>query len=379
MKTVQTVWTPGNGWETAPGSLGLSDAGLVLIFGSGKAVHDQPLLAEITAAFPKAVVAGCSTAGEIRGDRVYDDSLTVTAVSFEQTSVRAVHDTFTSKNEVFKVAENMARKLVGDGLTHVLVLSDGLGVNGTELAQGITAALPADVSVSGGLAGDGSRFENTYVFCDGKPIQHTILLIGFYSDRLEVGCGSMGGWDSFGPLRQVTRSDGNVLYELDNRSALELYKDYLGEFAEGLPASGLLFPLSMSVEGTDKCELVRTILGIDEAEQSMTFAGDIPEGSKVRFMKANKDRLIDGAQNAAEICLSRLHGPSELALCVSCVGRKLVLGQRVEEEVEAALNVLGEQTAVCGYYSYGELSPIRGQEQCSLHNQTMTVTVFREK
>ncbi|WP_320171495.1 FIST N-terminal domain-containing protein [Maridesulfovibrio sp.] len=379
METVQTVWSRGDGWKRSPGELGFDAAGLVLVFGSGSALREKTLFAEIAAAFPGAVLAGCSTAGEICGERVHDESLAVTAVRFDHTEIKTVYGCFAEKKDVAELAGQLAGQMVGPGLVHVLVFSDGLEVNGTELAQGITSALPEGVSVSGGLAGDGSNFENTYVLCGTEPLRNAVCLVGFYSDRLEVGCGSMGGWDPFGPKRLVTSSDGNILYELDHKSALELYKTYLGDFADGLPASGLLFPLSMSVDGNEHSELVRTILGIDDLAKSMTFAGDIPEGSIVRFMKANKDRLIDGAQHAAEMSTSAVGGPADLALCVSCVGRKLVLGQRVEEEVEAVLSVLGAQAAATGYYSYGELSPIGGSGKCSLHNQTMTITVFREK
>ncbi len=379
MKAVQAVWTPDKGWNRRLDSLGLGDAGLVFVFCSGGAVQNDSLLTEVLNAFPHAVAVGSSTAGEIYGDRVYDDSLAVTAVKFEKTEVRAVYGRFSEKNEVKAVASGLAAELSAENLVHVLVFSDGLMVNGTELAKGITGALPENVSVSGGLAGDGSNFAETYVLGKKGFIRNGVVLLGFYSDSLEVGCGSKGGWDSFGPKRLVTRSEGNVLYELDNKSALELYKEYLGDFAADLPATGLLFPLSMSVGCPDQCELVRTILGINEEEQSMTFAGDVPEGTYVRFMKANKDRLIDGVQSAAEMSISAFGGNSELAVFVSCVGRKLVLGQRVEEEVEAAINVLGEQSLVTGYYSYGELSPLRGSGECLLHNQTMTITVFREK
>jgi hypothetical protein len=176
----------------------------------------------------------------------------------------------------------------------------------------------------------------------------------------------------------VTRSQGNKLHELDGRSALELYKRYLGEHAAGLPATGLLFPLCLR-RGGDGHEVVRTILSIDEAEGSITFAGDVPEGSVARFMKANFDRLIEGASGAARATLdaARGHAP-ELALLISCVGRKLILKQRVEEEVEGVREVLGPSPVLAGFYSYGEISPFTPDARCDLHNQTMTITTFRE-
>jgi hypothetical protein len=260
----------------------------------------------------------------------------------------------------------------------VFVLSDGLAVNGSELAKGLTSRLPAGIAITGGLAGDGARFSQTYVCAGGESLPNQIALIGFYGDRLRVGFGSMGGWDSFGPERRITRSRDNVLYELDGRSALDLYKEYLGPHAAGLPASGLLFPLSLRTEKSGD-GIVRTILGINEKEQSMTFAGDMPEGSMARLMRANIDRLIEGAADAARACRRGLGDANpQLAVMISCVGRKLVLKHRVEEEIESVIEILGPDASATGFYSYGEICPASSDGRCALHNQTMTITTFAE-
>jgi hypothetical protein len=233
--------------------------------------------------------------------------------------------------------------------------------------------------VTGGLAGDGARFQQTLVLWDDEPQQGVIAALGLYGDRLKIGYGSLGGWDSFGSERLITRSKGNILYELDGKSALQLYKNYLGDHAQGLPATALLFPLSLRVQENSE-PVVRTILSINEDEQSMTFAGDLPEGGYARFMKANFDRLIDGATDAAKTSYEAIGSTSpDLAILISCVGRKLVLKQRVEEEVESVRDVLGERTALTGFYSYGEISPFTPGARCELHNQTMTITTFSEK
>ena len=215
---------------------------------------------------------------------------------------------------------------------------------------------------------------------DEEPEQGSIVALGLYGDRLRVGYGSLGGWDSFGPERLITRSRGNVLYELDGTSALQLYKTYLGEHAQGLPATALLFPLSLRTQENTE-PVVRTILSVDEDEQSMTFAGDLPQGGYARLMKANFDRLIDGATGAARTSAAAIGSasPADLAILISCVGRKLVLKQRIEEEVESVREVLGEHPALAGFYSYGEISPFTPGARCELHNQTMTITTFSER
>jgi hypothetical protein len=263
-------------------------------------------------------------------------------------------------------------------LEHVLVLSDGLQVNGSDLVRGLTTHLPRGTTITGGLAGDGERFGQTLVWWNGGPKYDAIAVLGLYGSRLRIGFGSLGGWDSFGPERLITRSRGNVLYELDGQSALGLYKKYLGEHAGGLPATGLLFPLSLRTR-TDERAVVRTILSIDETEQSMTFAGDVPEGAYARLMKANFDRLIDGAVGAARTSHQAIGSSTpELALLISCVGRKLLLKQRVEEEVEGVRDILGKNTVLTGFYSYGEISPFSPGARCELHNQTMTITTLSE-
>lgn len=379
MQIEQMRWTQANGWEpTAPGTLG-KPAQLVLLFGSTGVLKEQHHLDEIKQAYPNAHLLGCSTSGEIYETQVFDDSLVATAIQFEATQIQGVRVKLSDGIGSFEAGERLAEKLDKAGLVHVFVLSDGLHVNGSELVAGLATHLPSHVAITGGLSGDGARFQETLVFWDSAPEQEVIAALGLYGDRLRVGYGSLGGWDSFGPERLITRSKGNVLYELDGKSALELYKTYLGKHAQGLPATGLLFPLSVRTEdGTTP--VVRTILAVSEDEQSMTFAGDLPEGAYARFMKANFDRLVDGATGAAKTSYEAVGSSSpDLAVLISCVGRKLVLKQRIEEEVEGVRDVLGERTALTGFYSYGEISPFTPGAKCELHNQTMTITTFSER
>jgi hypothetical protein len=375
MQIVQTNWAPDTGWT--PPILQLGDtAQLVLLFGSRAVLRQPERLADVRRAYPQALLFGCSTAGEILGTQVHDDTLVVTAVAFDHTAVRGAAVPIAEAADSFAAGQRLAQAFDPHGLAHVLVLSEGLHINGSALVQGLTQHLPPHVSVTGGLAGDGARFAETVVVWNGEATSGTVAAIGLYGDRLRIGYGSLGGWDSFGPDRLITRSIGNVLYELDGTSALALYKRYLGEHAANLPASGLLFPLSLSTEVAAE-RVVRTILAVDEDNQSITFAGDVPEGATARLMKANFDRLIDGAIGAATA--STLAGAqAELALLISCVGRKLVLQQRVEEEVEGVREVLGAQAALTGFYSYGEISPLQATARCALHNQTMTITTLAE-
>ncbi len=378
MKVEQTRWTKAGGWESGlPGKLGDS-AQLVLLFGSTSVLKKRIHVDKIKSAYANAHILGCSTAGEIFNTRVSDDSLTATAVYFENTGIKCVEIKISETRDSFQAGSQLAQSLEKKGLVHALVFSDGLEINGSALVKGLTEYLPAEVTVTGGLSGDGDRFRETLVLRNGQAEKGVISVLGLYGDSIRVGYGSLGGWDPFGPERLITKSEGNVLYELDGKSALELYKRYLGEHAKDLPATGLLFPLSLRT-GEGEKGVVRTILSINEKKQSLTFAGDVPEGDYARLMKANFDRLIDGATGAAKICYKAIGSSSpDLAILISCVGRKMVLKQRIEEEVEGVRDVLGSRTVLTGFYSYGEISPFTPSAKCELHNQTMTITTLSE-
>lgn len=380
MKIEQRKWTKEKGWEIISDKNLKDIAQLVFLFGDTSLLKDPQNFNQVKSFYPNAHILSGSTAGEIIGTQVLDNSLVVTAVNFVNTPLEFAQTKIAKMEDSLIVGETLANALPQESLVHVMVLSDGLHVNGTSLVKGLTGKLPKEVAVTGGLVGDQARFKETVVGLDAVPAQDTVAVVGFYGTHIKVGYGSMGGWDPFGPERLVTKSKANVLYGLDGQSALELYKKYLGDQAKDLPASGLLFPLNLRLEGR-KTGLVRTILSVNDQEGSMTFAGDIPEGSYVRLMKANFERLVDGAAGAASMSHEAFAGSfPELAILISCVGRKLVLKQRVEEEVESVQDKLGQTTTMTGFYSYGEICPVTPTEkQCELHNQTMTITTFSEK
>lgn len=378
MKIEQRVWTQAKGWSAQNGPCIQGKIQLVIMFAATEILRGKTFFEEVKKMYPGAHLFGCSTAGEICGASVLDDTIVATAIHFEKTEIMGAQLALGGTSNSFEAGKMLAQSIKREGLRHVFVLSDGLSVNGSDLVKGLASDLPEGVTITGGLAGNGDHFEETYVFWDDLPSRNTLAILGLYGNNLKVGYGSMGGWDPFGPERIITKSKENLLYELDGQSALEIYKKYLGEHANGLPATGLLFPLSIRTKNGET-GIVRTILAVNEEEKSMTFAGDIPEGAYARFMKANFERLIDGASGAAVRSREGLGGSSpELAILISCVGRKLVLKQRIEEEVEAVRDALGGAPALTGFYSYGEISPFISGAPCALHNQTMTITTFTE-
>ena len=379
MQIQQKRFSEATGWVTIrDDGAGSALYNLVLVFSTARIIADPAVYASIKCDFPNADILLNSTAGEISDIKVTDNSISLTAIYFEKTKLKTATADIACNTNSFEAGKKLAADLDAIDLKYVLVISDGQFVNGSGLVCGLQQDLPDGTLITGGLAGDGGRFSQTLVGLNEVPVAGRIAVIGFYGNKLTVTFGSIGGWDSFGPERLVTRSEANVLFELDGKPALDIYKMYLGEYACELPESGLLFPLSIRTDDKKNSQ-VRTILSVNEDNSSLTFAGNMPEGSYARLMKANLDRLIEGAADAANDAARYLPKSPDLALLISCFGRRLVLDQRVEEEVEVVRAIYGESTAITGFYSYGEISPSFNFTKCELHNQTMTITTFTEE
>lgn len=373
MRAHQSLWTASDGWTSLP-SVSLPPD-VVLLFGGRVVMTEGHALDALAKVLPRERFFGCSTAGEIVGAQVHDDTVVATSLWFDRAEVVSASCALDEVRDARELGKKLVERIDATGLVHAFVLSDGLQVNGSDLAAGLRDALPPNVTLTGGLSGDAYDMKTTLV-CHAGQVKHGIVSILGFKGALEVGIGSLGGWDQFGPARDVTRSSGNVLFELDGEPALALYKRYLGPHASGLPSSALLFPLLVRASA-DAEPVVRTILAVDEAAGSLTFAGDVPQGASAQLMRANFERIIEAGEGAA--LATRAEKAPDFAVLISCMGRKRILGQRTEEELEAVRDVLGEHVVTTGFYSYGELAPSRVGAPCQLHNQTMTITTFSER
>lgn len=366
-----------NIWQYTSQDLSDSDtADIVFIFGDTDILKENSTYEAIRKKFPNSHLVGSSSSGNILGREISKFPIVATAVKFESSKVEVQSVEYHEGESLQDLSYELVNKLSKDGLKHIFLLSDGLNVNGSDLVKGVNSAL-MNVEVTGGLAGDGGRFQETYVISDEKPKVSIISAVGFYGENLVISSGCFGGWSEFGTNRVITKSKANVLYEIDNEPALDFYKRYLGDYAKELPSSGLRFPLSIKKDDNDS-EVIRTLLGIDEETKSITFAGDVPEGYYAKLMKPDTDALIQGAGHAANKIVIANDKPA-LGLVVSCVGRKLVLGQLIDEELEEVGETLGGNINLVGFYSYGEIAPFDVNKlQCKLHNQTMTLTAIYE-
>ncbi len=326
--------------------------------------------------YPKAHLFGCSTAGEIQGTDLRDGTLAVTAAAFEHTEVAVGAVPFHGPEGSFDVGAQAVASLPARGLRHVFFLAPGNLLNGGDLLSGINSALPLGASASGGFAGAGGNVHGSSVWCGAESRQFSVAALGLYGDRLRVGRGIGGGWRPFGPERRVTKSVNEAIYEFDRISALELYKQYLGEHAASLPFAALRFPVGLRTRESDPWG-VFVITGIDEKNGSLSFDRKISEGSRARFMLGSAENLIEGAGAAARQSSDELGVRPQLTVLVSCYGRRVVLGERTEEELEIVGEAM-DNAAMAGFYSYGEISRDLAGVRTELYNQTMTVTSLAE-
>ncbi|OIQ20169.1 MAG: histidine kinase [Flavobacterium sp. MedPE-SWcel] len=377
MKIVQAYKEKGKDWNYYSEKQVLKKP-LVLVFGNRFLLEDKNVLSDIRNEFPYEDLVFGSTAGEIINVDVVEESVTVLAIEFEKSSFVVKRDSILEHNkDTLSLGTSLSNQMPKEGLKHLFIVSEGSFMSGTSLIKGFENGFDESIPMTGGLCGDDTRFEKTLASYKEDPKEGEIILIGFYGDSLEISFASHGGWLGFGPERIITKSDGNVLYEIDDKPALELYKKYLGDKVEKLAESTLFYPLNVIAPGR-KDAVVRTILSIDTENQTMVFADDIPENSRVQLMMASADGISQGAYNATKLAMKDRTKKPQLALPVTCIGRKLVLNQRMEEEAELIRQLVGEDTAIAGFYSYGEIAPFFGNTSCEFHNQTMTLTLISE-
>ncbi len=378
MKVEQMQWTESAGWSPEiPGTLA-TDANLVLVFGSTEHLKNKRHITNIRKAYPNALISGCSTAGEIFDVTVLDSSLSITAIHFERTQLQTTHARINNPEDSFRCGKKLAQTISHQGLRHVFVLSDGLNINSNELISGLNEQLPSGVTITGGLSGDAGHFEETLVLWQDKAQSHVVTLIGLYGKALKIGFSSLGNWGSLKPEHADTHTSNNTLYEIDGKSALELYKSHLGEHAAYRPTTDTQPPAGVRSADRD-ARPTKTSLTPDENEQSMAFTSNILAGNHYHLTKENVNRPVDDTIAATKIDPSTLNKSSaELAILISCVRRKMTLRQKTKQEIEGIREMLGPQPILTGFYSYGEISPFSPDTHRKSHNQTMTITLFSE-
>jgi len=337
------------------------------------------LLKEYRTTYPNCIITGCSTAGEIEDISVHLESAVITGVKFEKSKVVYNEVYLSSTEDDFSAGSDLIDKFNQEELKHIYVLSEGININGGDLVEGLRHHSSTDFSITGGLAADGYNALKTFVLTnDFSYVSDVIVGIGFYGNDLKVGFGALKGLTSLGVDRIVTKSEKNIVYEIDGEPAYGLINRLIGLDSFGVGNSLKLLPLSIRANVIDR-STIRSITDLNKEEGYIKFSGNISEGSYLRLMKSNINRIINAAEGAAEesiIPIGNTH--TDLAIITSCIGRRNVLKELVEEEIEAVRDVIGEDATITGFYSYGEISPYISNKKCQLHNQSIVVTTFSE-
>ncbi len=325
--------------------------------------------------FPDLDIVFISTGGSITDDDQIVDSPYAVLLHLEKSRLVSSIYSFDDYEDETTLGEHIISATCHEELKYIMLFTVGNEHNIGSVLRGLDENLNKKISISGGIAADSTRFDQSLVGLNGTVNNHSIVSIAFYGQDLKVKTNYSGGWIPFGPSRTVTRSEDNVLYEIDGQPALDLYKKYLGEeHTAKLPESALYFPLQVDRDGKSE-PIARTVLSIDEESKTMHFAGDIPQDVPVRLMRTTLEEIILAAGNT-------LHdSPTEeveVTLLISCIGRRLLLEQRIEEEIEEVRDHVPNDSFIFGYYSYGEIS-MNSIHKGEIYNQTMTITTFSEK
>ena len=355
----------------------LQNANLVSIFGDTDEFILESHYEYFKTKYPHANIIGCSSSGNILGSEISKNAIVATAVRFENATTLLKSIEVKEGEDVESLSKELASQFEKKGLKHIFILADGLKINGSDIISGFDTIIDNTVK-TGGMAGDGERVEKTYVMANSTPKQNLIAALAFYGDSLIIKTGTQGGWSEFGTKRIITKSSHNIIYELDQEPMLDYYKRYIGGYEESIQRAGFKYPICIKKDDED-IGVIRTLLYVNEEDKSVMFGGDVPQGYSAQLMKPNIDRLILGAADAAKESKLDSHKQA-LGLVVSCAGRRAVMGDFVDEELEALSDELGSNVQLVGFYSYGELAPLKSDlNKCILHNETMTLTVVYEE
>lgn len=352
---------------------------VIFIFISLQFKETEESLHNLKNKYNNSIIIGGTTAGEIIGQTVVDGSMVLSALKFEQTSVKLYSKELPKdKAHYYLVGKEFTHQMDQEELKHIFLLSDVQTLHASSLLKGINSMLKSHVSVTGGLAGRESYIGSNFIIDQGELKTNRVIALAMYGEHLQVNYNAQGGWDSFGIESLVTKSKDNHVLEIDGEPALDFYKAMVDpNILTDVKKLGFKHPIKVRNDEHAN-PVIRALLDIDESEKSLIMAEEIPVGSYVRVMKANVDRLIIGAENAAKTISQEPNQKHELAILISCAGRRKVLAELVSEEIEAVVEQFPSNTKSIGFYSYGEISPFYEIPKTSLHNLTMCVTTFSE-
>ena len=337
-------------------------------------------------------IVGASTAGEIAQNGP-SSTPAITMMMFASNTIKchATVVTDVTGNELV-AGEALANQLLDqteEPLELVIIHSDGLTVNPSAVLRGIKKALPG-TPVVGGSAGDDGQYKSTYQYCNGETYSSAVVAMAF-TGPIKFAIGVRHGWSPISGFRTVTRSEGSVVHEIDHQPAIKLYEEFIGEAEVAkltevtLAEIALSYPIGMMSTETHNL-LLRAPFYVDK-NGSITFGGEVPEGTKVQLMMGNKDQAVDAAEEAGISAAKELGDKPIAALIYSCHVRDSLYQSRDEskKEISAIQKSIGVDTPLTGFFTYAEQAPILGTNatlktcDSETYNETIVTVLMSEK
>lgn len=356
----------------------------------GAEYDPEPLASTLATLLPGVSIVGCSTDGEITADGLSVDSVVLILLSSPSMTARAAHFAGLTPENSLQAGREIASSLASERGRALMLFPDGLTCNGSDIIRGAQEVLNSSFIMAGGTSGDRGRFQKTFQIQNGKA--HSTSLVGLMLESdtpLEIGFGVMSGWKPIGIAKTVTHAEGNVVYRIENETALDVYSTFLGDKASQLPAIGVEYPFGLVDESGrvgekgfrdgDEYILLRAPMAVDRSTGAIQFAASIPQGAKIKMTRAKSTEIIEAAREAASRSLQHLTGKPDAVFFFSCMARKVVLGRKTDQEIMAAREVYGESIPMIGFYTYGEIANCgENAPICRFHNETATFLAIRE-
>ncbi len=355
-----------------------SENTLIVVFAAHEYCDSPQPLEELCNAFPQSKIIGCSTPVVVCDGALLEGAISVGIIRFKHTQIRLSYASVQAFEESRTAGQNLGKHLADAGLKGVLIFSDGVTTEATDLVRGLQEILPPNVTIAGGLA-SGHTLDDTWILCDGELKRFHACAVGLIGNTVELTRATGGGWRLIGAECKATRTSGRTLFELDGEPAKDVYQRQVGsDVGFGLRKSATRYPLTVRLPSLEM-QIVRDVNSIDEESGAIELAGDIPEGVIVQVMTTTEDEILDGVDEAIERMRSKTILPQNnaLAVCVSCAGRRTVLLEKTSEEAALAHDGLGHGIHQIGMYAFGEISTTSSGPP-HVHNETITIGLIRE-
>lgn len=322
------------------------------------------------------IIVGSTTVGEIYandtlGVHIEEKSITCMLTNLDQLAFKIKLEE--TKNNLFlecgkKIGKWVSKSFSNSGL---LTITSGLNFNNESYINGLQ---PNIECFFGAVAGDDRHFKGTYVFSNNKIVENGVLALAIDRDKIDIVTARGFGWSGIGTQRIVTKSNENLVYSIDDKPALDFYKDYLNIKIEDMPNMGADYPIEVLLKNGQI--VYRAAIKINE-DGSLLFAGHVPEGSKVRISAPIGQLVVDEVKmSIEESMIDKKDYTADLVLVFPCAAHKALLGSFSIDEIEAVYKTTNNSPLI-GFYAYGEIAS--SGESNAFHNETFVTVQLREK